>query len=198
MAELTPADVELYTKGTLLADDPEVQRMLDAALVAARREVGWHVSPVRLADEVVIDGPCSRILDLPTRKLIELISVAEDGATISLSDLRWSAPGYTVRPVRLRKKSGGFWSCDYQAIEVVMDHGFTEDEAADWRQAVLSIVGEMGSMISAGRSEADLVSKKVDDVTYTWGSGYSALAQESLTSMGSILDDYRLPRLEFL
>lgn len=198
MGELTPADVELHTKGTLLADDPEVQRMLDAALVAARREVGWHVSPVRLADAVVIDGPCSRILDLPTRKLIELISVTEDDVIIPLSDVRWSAAGFTDRPVRVRKKSAGFWSCDYQAIEVVMDHGFTEDEAADWRQAILSVVAEMGSMISGGRSEADLVSKKVDDVTYTWGSGYAALAQESLTSVSSILDDYRLPRLEFL
>lgn len=176
--------------------------MLDAALVTSRRECGWHVSPVRYGDILVLDGPQSRILMLPTRKLVSPPSITEDGIAVASADIRWSAggpPGVLERPVGVRKKSTEFWSCDYQAIEVTMDHGYTEDEAADWRQAVLSMVDQMGSMVFAGRSEADLVSKKVDDVTYTWGAGpYTAMARDSLTSVASILADYTLPRLEFL
>ena len=195
--ELTTADVEQFTGGRLLTGDPEVQRMLDAALMAARRECGWHVSPVRYTDTVVLDGPYSRMLELPTRKLLQLISVTESGTLLSLADLRVSAAGPRDRPVIVRKRSNAYWSGEYSDIEVVMDHGFSETEAADWRQAVLTMVDQMGSMVSSGGSEADLVSKKVDDVTYTWGR-YGALAQESLTSVSSILCDYTLPSLEFL
>lgn len=197
MGELTPADVELFTGGVLLDGDDEVQRMLDAALAAARRECGWHVTPVRLADTVVIDGPNSRQLELPTRKLIALTSITEAGTLVAPDRLRVSAAGPRDRPVIVRKRSGGFWSAEYSDIEVVMDHGFTEAEAADWRRAVLNMVNEMGSMAAAGRAEADLVSKKVDDVTYTWGQ-YGSMAQDSLTSVSSILCDYTLPSLEFL
>jgi hypothetical protein len=202
MGELTTADVEQFTGGRMLGNDPEVLRMLDAALVTARRECGWHVSPVRYGDTMILDGPESRILSLPSRRVVDLTSVVEDGTALALTDLRWATggpPGGMGRPAAVRKKSGGFWSGDYQAIEVTMDHGYTEEEAADWRQAILSMVDQIGSIVFAGRSEADLVSKKVDDVTYTWGAGgYSAMAQDSLTSVASILADYTLPRLEFL
>lgn len=197
--ELTPADVELFTSGRLVASDQEVVRMLSAALAIARREAGWHVSPVVEDDVVVLDGPGSRILTLPTRKLVELTSVVEDGVAWDPADLRWSAggpPGITERPVAVRKRSGAFWSGEYQAIEVTMTHGFTAAEAADWRQAVLSLVDQVASI--TGRDEASLVSKKVDDVTYNWGNPYSAAAEGVLYSVKSILCHYELPRLEFL
>jgi len=201
MGELTTSDVEQFTAGRLLANDPEVARLLDAALVIARRECGWHVSPVRYDDEVTIDGPGSRILLLPTRKLITLTSVTEDGTLLTLGDLTWSAggpPGILERPAAIRKRSKLWWSEDYQAVVVVMDHGYTEEEAADWRQAILSMVDQMGSLALSGRGDADLVSKRVDDVTYTWGNPYAAMAESALFSVKNILDDYRLPRLEFL
>ena len=198
MAELTAADVDLYTGGRLLANDPEVQRTLSAALTIARREVGWHVSPV-IEETVVLDGPGSRILNLPTRRLITLTSIEEDGTPLTLSDLTWSAggpPGLLERPVSVRKRSRGWWSCDYQAVEVTMTHGYTEEEAADWRQAILQMVDQMSVATTAGRGDADLVTKRIDDVSYTWGA--VSAGADALTSMNSILDDYRLPRLEFL
>jgi hypothetical protein len=201
MGELTTDDVEQFTAGRMLADDPEVERMLAAALVTARREVGWHVSPVIEDDELILDGPGSRILTLPTRKLVELTTVVEDGTSLNIDDLNWSAggpPGILERPISVRKRSGGWWSGDYQGVAVTMDHGYTEEEAADWRQAVLTLVDQMGSLVGVGRGESDLVSKKVDDVTYTWGNPYSAMAEGVLYSVKSILCDYELPRLEFL
>jgi hypothetical protein len=200
MSELSPADVELYTGGRLSAGDPEVQRILTAALVIARRDVGWHVSPV-VEQTVTLDGPGSRILNLPSRRVISLTGVKEDGVALTLTDLTWSAggpPGFLERPVSVRKRSSGWWTCDYQAVEVSMVHGYTEEEAADWRQAILQMVDQMATTTAAGRGDADLISKRVDDVTYTWGNPYAWQADDALMSVNSILDDVRLPRVEFM
>lgn len=199
MAELTTDDVEQFTGGRLLASD-EVERMLNTALVIARRECGWHVSPV-VEVTLVLDGPGSRILSVPSRRIVSLTSVTENGRALNVADLAWSAggaPGLMDRPVSIRKKNRGWWSAEYQAIEVVAVSGYTEDEALDWRQAILSMVDQMASLSSTGRGDADLISKRVDDVTYTYGSPYAAMAQESILGMSSIFDDYRLPRLEFM
>lgn len=200
MAELTTLDVEQFTGGRLLADDLEVERMLKAALAVARRDAGWHVCPVAEVT-LVLDGPDSRVLSLPTRKIVRMVSVAENGTPLNLSDLAWTAggpPGLLERPAAVRKKNRGWWSGQYQSVEVVMDSGYTPDEAADWRQAVLSMVDQIASLSMTGRGDADLVTKKVDDVTYTYGNPYAAMAQQSVFGMSSVFDDYRLPRLEFM
>jgi hypothetical protein len=201
MPELTVGDAQTFTNDRLLASDANVQLMLDAALAMARRDCGWFVCPVTVGDEVVIDGPDSRILNLPTRKLNDLTEVTEDGVTLTLADLSWSAggpPGLLERPVSVRKRGRGWWSAEYQAVTVTMDHGYTEEEAADWRYAVLSMVDQMAGYVVTGRSDADLVHKRVDDVAYTWANPYTAMAETALFSVRHIFDDYKLPRLEFL
>lgn len=200
MAELTTDDVEQFTGGRLLADDPEVERMLDTALVVARRECGWNVSPV-VRVTAILDGPGSRMLFVPSRKIVSLVSVTENGTSLNTADLTWSAggpPGLLERPAVIRKRNRGWWSDDYQSVEVVMDSGYTEAEAPDWRQAILSMVDQIASLSSTGRGDSDLVSKKVDDVTYTYGNPYAGMAQAAIFGMSSIFDDYRLPRLEFM
>lgn len=200
MAELDVTDVESYTNGRLNAGDPEVARMLEAALVRARRHCGWSVTPV-VTESLMLDGPGSRILTLPTRKLIALTSVVEDGTVQNLNTLHWSAggpPGILDRPVSVRKRSNRFWSSYYQSIAIDLTHGYTEAEAADWRYAVLAMVDQMAATLTSGRGEFDMVSKKVDDVTYSWANPYAALAESSLYSVASIFCDYELPRLEFL
>ena len=77
------------------------------------------------------------------------------------------------RPISVRKKSNGWWLPHYQCIDVVMTHGYTDEEAADWRYAVLSMVDQMGQMLTTGRSELDILSKKVDAVTYRWADPYA-------------------------
>src|SRR5690348_16817007 len=133
MPELTPADLDLYTKGRLPVDDVETNRILQRALRAARRYCEWHVTPVKMGDVVTLDGPGHRLLMLPTMKLITLNSVMEDGAALDVSKLKVSAGG----PVRVRKDGWCRWSHEYSSIIVNMDHGYTEDEADDWRLAVL-------------------------------------------------------------
>lgn len=192
MAELTAADVEAYTKGRLQASDPEVQRMLNAALAAARGYCGWHVSPLKTGDVQALDGTGKPRLHLRTLKVVAVTAVTEDDVSIDPADVVVSK----VVPGRLRKKNRSCWSCRDDAIEVTMNHGFTEAEAADWRQAILSMVDQMSLMPvsgETGRSDADLVRKRVDDVEYQWSDGkYAALAEQVLFSVNSILDRYRI------
>lgn len=201
MPELTAADVESFTKGQLPASDPETGKMLAAALVAARRHCGWHVNPIIVDDAITLDGPCSRILNLPTRKIVEMTSITEDGHVVPLESVRWSAggpPGALSRPISVRKNSSGWWKSFYQCIDVVMTHGYTDAEAADWRYAVLCMVDEMATLQASGRGELDLLSKKVDDVTYRWADPYANAAESALYSQVSVFASYALPPLEFL
>lgn len=201
MAELSVVDVEDFTSGRLSSDDPEVERMLDAALVTARRYCGWAVTPVIANDAVTLDGPGSRILMLPTRKLVTLTSISENGTPLSLASVSATpggSPGVTSRPAAVRKQSNAWWGSRYQSIDVVMTHGYLEAEAADWRYAVLSMVDEMGQMQMSGSSSPDIVSKKVDDVTYRWADRYSNAAEASLYSFMSAFDGYRLHPVEFM
>lgn len=138
---------------------------------------------------------------LPTRKLVALTSISEKGAPLSLASVSaqpGGPPGITSRPAAVRKTSGGWWGREYQSIDVVMTHGYTEVEAADWRYGVLSMVDEMGQMQMSGTSELDIVSKKVDDVTYRWADRYSNAAETALYSFTSTFDAYQLPPVEFL
>lgn len=199
MAELTTLDVENFTNARLDSLDANVQLMLNAALIVARRQAGWHVSPAIEDDEIILDGPDSRILYLPTRKLNALTSIEEDGVDLDLATLRWSAggpPGLLESPVRVRKRSKGWWSDEYQAITVVMDHGYTEAEAADWRLAILGMVDEMSRLLSS-TSDFGLTRKTVDDVTYAW-SDILSIAEGALYSAKCVLDDYKLPPVEFI
>ena len=145
MAELTPTDVETYTQGRLHRDDSETARMLTAALAAARRYCGWHVSPVKAGEVLTLDGPRGRVLDLPTRKLLDLTSITEDGRDLDVDGaLNWSENG------SVRKRSGGRWSGCYRSIVATITHGYTEEEAADWRQAVLSSIDQVSQTIGGG------------------------------------------------
>lgn len=188
MAELTAEDVEDFTKGRLEDDGGtgEVTRMLNAALVAARRYVGWHVSPVRENDELIVDGPGGRRLQLPTRNIIAIVSIEEDGTAVDSALYVKSAdvPGLVVR-------RSGRWTCEPSGIAATVDHGFTEDEAADWRQAILTMVDQMSQVPKDDSGSGRLVRKRVDDVEYEWSdSEMSGLAGDSLFTVSHILDSY--------
>lgn len=187
MAELTVADVETFTRGRLLASDPVVQDILDAALVRARNYVGQHVSPVVEDDVVTLDGPGGRELFLPTGKIGSVASVVENGATIDPTNYVVSA-----NTPRMIYRKDTRWTAEYDGITVTYTHGFTEAEAADWRRAILLMVYRMSREQQSGnRSSEDLVRKKVDVVEYEWVD-WSAAADRAITSVESILDHYQL------
>lgn len=192
MAEIATTDLSAATLARF-GSTPAAQKALDAVLVAARRYCGWHVSPVRLADELTLDGPGGGVLDLPTRKLNALTEVVEGSTTLDVTKLDWAQDGPHGAPVR--KRSGASWSCRYRSIVATIDHGFTEVEAADWRKAIIDMVNTV-SYTSATSSDA-LKRKKVDDVEYEWFD-FASAAGDAVYAASSVLDAYRISEVMFV
>jgi hypothetical protein len=201
MAELTADDVADFTDGRLDSGDDEVVRMLAAALSVARQKAGWHVSPAK-TETITIDGPDSRVLFLPTMKLNTLTSVTEDGVLLDLSTIAKSAGDGTLmrRRVALRKRSGGWWTGEYSSLVIAMNHGFTEAEAVDWRQAILSMVDQMSLLpVSAATGGGSIQSSlRVDDVQIGFVNPYTSMAEEIVYSYYHILCNYELARVELM
>ncbi|PQM51823.1 hypothetical protein C5U48_12930 [Mycolicibacter virginiensis] len=149
--ELVPADVETFTKGRLKGTDPNVAALLTMAVAAARRYCGWHVTPEREDDELVIDGPGSMMLMLPTLRLLDLTSVIEDGRELDLSTLEWSPRGMVRKMPHHRGRQLG-WTTRLGGITVKITHGFTT--APDFNAAVLAMVDRISEDFSPSSSIA--------------------------------------------
>lgn len=167
MAELTPADVESYTQGRLLAADTETQRLLTRALNGARHYCEWHVTPVIANDIVILDGSGDRLLVLPTKNLRELHSITEDGDPVDITKVSPSAGfgRWSRGIVRLRKQWPQRWIGGYSTITVDMTHGYDETEAEDFRVAVLDACDNFAKVASGG---GGLKRLEVDDVLQEW------------------------------
>ena len=177
MAELTAADLSAFTGGRLAAGDAATATVRAAALAAARRYCGWTVSPVATDVEVTVDGPGGYVLALPTRNLIAVSEVTENGAALDVTKLDVSRVKGTVEKYpRCR------WTSRNGAVAVTMTHGFTEAEAADWRRAVLRLADSMSRQQYTQRDSPDLVRKKIDDVEYQWAERVIT-ADEQLSGM---------------
>ncbi|RIS72036.1 hypothetical protein D2E70_03595 [Mycobacteroides abscessus] len=173
---LDAAALAQYTKGRLTVDDSEAGRNLAAGLAAVQRWCGWHVTPVKQDHEVELDGPGGPLLRLPTLRLVELLSVTEDGVALNLGSLEWSKTGL------VRKKSGAPWSCKLGAITVKMNHGFAE--AADFEAAVLSYIDRMSQTPEGG--------KPIAVGPFRWAEEKTAAGSAFSMAELSILDLYRL------
>lgn len=163
MAELAPSDLPTAVRARF-DDDDAAQEAINAALAAARRYCGWHVSPVQTDQEFTdIDGPGGHVLSLPTLNLISVSVVTELGRPVDVSRLDRSR-----RKGTLTKPFGQWWTCRDGAISATITHGYTEDEAADWRSAIITVVDERSKAAASKRDDPRLSSKKVDDVEYAW------------------------------
>lgn len=161
MAELTAADVATFTGGRL-ANNSTTTDLLNAALAAARRYVGWSVSPVATV-ELTVDGSGGRVLSLPTMQLLAVTELVEDEVEWDVADLRWSKPKGCVY-----KRSGACWTRHAGAITITISHGYTEAEAADWRRAILRLVDAMSYETVTSRTDPALKREKVDDTEQEW------------------------------
>ena len=110
--------VESYTQGRLNRDDAETARQLAAALAAARRYCGWHVTPVATNESITLDGPGGRTLMLPTLQLGTLTSISENGVSVNLADVQISSRGLVL------KNDGTFWTDKLGGIVAVITHGY--------------------------------------------------------------------------
>lgn len=160
MAELAPADLPAELQARL-GDATAQQKAIDVALADARRYCGWHVSPVR-TETVTVDGSGGRVLSLPTLKLLGLVSLTECGIPHDVTRLDWSRIGVVRKPLALR------WTSRYSSIEAGMQHGFTEDEAAGWRAAIIDLIVMNADETDSVRDDPALIRKKIDDTDLQW------------------------------
>ena len=101
---------------TLTTSNPTDWRA--AAVLAVRRYCGWHVAPV-FEETVTLDGSGQSALILPTKRLVRLVTVVEDGTELDVSTLEASQTGIVRKPK-------GPWTRKLGGIEVTMEHGYEE------------------------------------------------------------------------
>lgn len=179
--ELTPADVSSYNPE--LTDVDENTRLLAAALQRIRTFCGWHVSPVEPA-EWAVHGRNFDFIVVPTLKIVDIISITEDGVPVDLTNV----VQYSDEPGVLYKKSG-IW---HGRVEIEATHGFTAAEAMDWREEVLALIDRQIINIGTG-GNGPLSGLEVDDVSMRW-SGITdrswGIAKQPLNE--SVLYQYRI------
>lgn len=175
---LTAAALADYTQGRLGASDPETALALARALAEVRRWCGWHVTPVVEDDEVVLDGPGSQLLRLPTLRLVELSAVTEAGVELDPEALQCSSIGL------VRKNSGEFWTARFSGVAVTMTHGF--EAADDFESAVLS-VADRRSQSAAGGAPTVVG-------PFRWGNDDPPAGSAFTAAELSILEQYRLEK----
>ena len=125
-----------YTQGRLDANAEETQRQLNAALTAARRYCGWHVTPVLTATAVTVDGPGQKYLVLPTMNLTAVTAMVENGVSINVATLGWSVRGLVV------KTDNTLWAEGFSNITATITHGY--ESADDFESVVFSSIDRGG------------------------------------------------------
>jgi hypothetical protein len=100
-----------------------------AAVVADVRGVcGWHIAP-EVTETLTVDGPNSSVLILPTLRLVDVVSVLNDGTAVV--DPEWSTSGM-VRTY--------CWTWKYRGVVAEITHGFEE-----WPEDLLAAMYEMAT-----------------------------------------------------
>jgi len=186
--------VEAFTQGRLDRDDPDTARQLDAALAAARNYCGWHVAPVLTDVQITIDGPGGPMLALPTQNLTALTAIVEDGHTLDVNYLAWSARGMVLKkrpyafPVSAfpyQFRPWNFWTECFQGITATISHGFAS--APDFDAAVLSAIERGGFAAGSGVQLRSIGPFQYDTSGLTGGAIFSSAEL-------AVLDKYALER----
>lgn len=111
---------------------------LAAAEAQVRAYCGWHVAPV-LSDELVLDGGGGVHLLLPSRLVLEVTAVTNDGDDV-LDAVRVSRHGV------LELESG--WTSRVGSVSVSLRHGFEPGEVSDVLGVIVAVAAR--SSMSAG------------------------------------------------
>lgn len=157
-----------------LADYPDAEAQLDAALAAVRRYCGWHIFP-EVTETLLVDGSGGAQLHLPTLRIVDLHEVRElAGDSWATSTVTWSSAGM------LRKRHGRFTD-EWRGVEVALTHGFAE--AAD----VVKIVGDVAfrELSNPHRRSSLRVGERQESFSLAGASGLFG-------TEFAVLDQYRL------
>lgn len=129
---------------------------IDVAMSIVRDFCGWHITPV-LIETIVLDGNGARYLHLPSKHVLNVTAVTEDGhpVTVSWSQsgvMRKTAGDVTAYPLTVEGWSypdgHGHWTSNDRAIQLTIEHGYEAAEVA----SVLGVVRAVASRIQLNPS----------------------------------------------
>jgi hypothetical protein len=103
-----------------------------ATVAEVRAFCGWHIAP-EVTETITRDGTGSSVLVLPTLRLVDVVSITNDGTAVT--DPEWSVSGM-VRAY--------CWTWKLRGIVAEITHGFEE-----WPAELLAVMAEMASATSA-------------------------------------------------
>lgn len=104
------------TDGVIAEDQPFLGYALDVATRMIRDHCGWVVGPVT-TDTLHLDGPGSRLLVLPTLRIVEVTAVRQDDVPLDMATVRVSRDSGMLR-------TAAPLSDEFGAIEVDLRHGY--------------------------------------------------------------------------
>lgn len=136
----------------LIPEDQEKPDWHDAAQAAIRLFCGWHVAPV-LMETVRVDTDGSRVVHLPTMRLVSLVSVTVGGRAVDVDTVDWSESGLIRLPYKPPSRFG--------AVVVTMEHGFDDTTHI---AALVRNISERAEATPAG-----VTRKQIGDVSLSYG-----------------------------
>lgn len=104
------------TDDVIAEDHPFLDYALDVATRMIRDHCGWVVGPVT-TDTLHLDGPGSRLLVLPTLRIVEVTAVRQDDVPLDMATVRVSRGSGMLR-------TAATLSDEFGAIEVDLRHGY--------------------------------------------------------------------------
>lgn len=149
---------------------------IQAATDTVRRYCGWHVTPEH-SETLVLDGPGSDVVQLPSKHVVSVDEVLVDGNAVEVD---WSKAGLLTR------KDGGCWPSRFGSISVTLTHGFA---MAGDIQGIVTGIAQRAAMNPGGV----VVNQRAGTQSVTFASSGGAVGSVPLlaTEM-TALESYRL------
>jgi hypothetical protein len=112
----------------------------EAAIAEIRAFCGWHIAP-EVTETLTIDGPNGFVLHIPTLRLVDVVSITNDGNAVDSPE--WSRNGL-VRRGYPYDPYYGVWTWKMRGVVAEVTHGFEE-----WPEDLLAVATAMAKTPSA-------------------------------------------------
>lgn len=118
----------------------------------------WHVTPI-ITEDLVLDGSGKKTLLLPSKHVLNVSAVTEDGHSVTVN---WSLSGVLTKtagdvmayPLTVEgwmyPDGRGYWTANDRAIRLTIEHGYAPEEVA----SVLGVVKSVAARVAMNPSGA--------------------------------------------